>query len=142
MKKYVVEFIGTMFLVLTVGLAVANAGSMAPLAIGAVLMAMVYAGGHISGAHYNPAVSLGLWIAGKLPTKELVQYRVSQVLGAVVAAGIVIVLVGKGTEATLSASTLAILLSELLFTFALVWVVLNVATTKASDGMSYYGLAI
>ncbi len=142
MKKYVVEFIGTMFLVLTIGLAVANAGSMAPLAIGAVLMVMVYAGGHISGAHYNPAVSLGLWTAGKLPTKDLVPYRISQLLGAIVAAWLVIALVGRGTGAALTASTLAILLSELLFAFALVWVVLNVATTKASDKMSYYGLAI
>jgi aquaporin Z len=142
MQKYVVEFIGTMFLVLTIGLAVANAGSMAPLAIGAVLMVMVYAGGHISGAHYNPAVSLGLWTAGKLPANELVKYWISQILGAVVAAGLVITLVGKGTGAALTASTLAILLSELLFTFALVWVVLNVATTKAADKMSYYGLAI
>jgi aquaporin Z len=142
MKKYVVEFIGTMFLVLTIGLAVANAGSMAPLAIGAVLMVMVYAGGHISGAHYNPAVSLGLWTAGKLPTKDLVPYRVSQLLGAIVAAWLVIALVGKWAAPALTASTLAILLSELLFTFALVWVVLNVATTKAADKMSYYGLAI
>jgi aquaporin Z len=142
MKKYVVEFIGTMFLVLTIGLAVANAGSMAPLAIGAVLMVMVYAGGHISGAHYNPAVSLGLWTAGKLPASELIKYWISQIIGAVVAAGLVIALVDKGAGATLTASTLAIILSELLFTFALVWVVLNVATTKAADKMSYYGLAI
>jgi aquaporin Z len=142
MKKYVVEFIGTMFLVLTIGLAVANAGSMAPLAIGAVLMVMIYAGGHISGAHYNPAVSIGLWSAGKLPTKDLVPYRVSQILWAIVAAWLVIALVGKWTAPVLTASTLAIMLSELLFTFALVWVVLNVATTKAADKMSYYGLAI
>lgn len=142
MKKYVVEFIGTMFLVLTIGLAVAHADTMAPLAIGAILMVMIYAGGHISGAHYNPAVSLGLWTANKLPTSELVKYWISQTLGSIVAAGLVIVLVGKGTGAILTASTLAILLSELLFTFALVWVVLNVATTKASDKMSYYGLAI
>jgi aquaporin Z len=142
MKKYVVEFIGTMFLVLTIGLAVAKAGDMAPLAIGAVLMAMVYAGGHISGAHYNPAVSLGLWSAGKLDSSEMIKYWISQILGAVVAAGVVTVLVGKGAGIALTASTLAILLSELLFTFALVWVVLNVATTKAADKMSYYGLAI
>jgi aquaporin Z len=96
MKKYIVECIGTMFLVLTVGLAVANAGSMAPLAIGAILMVMIYAGGHISGAHYNPAVSLGLWTAGKLPSSELIKYWISQIIGALVAAGLVITLVGKG----------------------------------------------
>jgi aquaporin Z len=78
MKKYLVEFIGTMFLVLTIGLTVANAGSMAPLAIGAILMVMIYAGGHISGAHYNPAVSLGLWMAGKLPRREMITYWISQ----------------------------------------------------------------
>lgn len=142
MKNYVVEFIGTMLFVCAIGLAVTNAGDMAPLAIGATLMVMVYAGGHISGGHYNPAVSLGLWIAGKLPTSELVPYRISQILGSVVGAGLVIAIVGAGDATTLSASTLAIVLSELIFTFALVWVVLNVATTKASDKMSYYGLAI
>lgn len=142
MKKYVVEFIGTMFLVLTIGLAVANAGSMAPLAIGAVLMVMVYAGGHISGAHYNPAVSLGLWTVGKLPTSELIKYRISQVIGAIIAAWLVTSLVDRWPHTILTAPTLSIFLAELLFTFALVWVVLNVATTKAADKTSYYGLAI
>ncbi|MCI0408976.1 MAG: aquaporin, partial [Acidobacteria bacterium] len=63
MNKYLVEFIGTFFLVLTIGFAVLEpgAGPLAPLAIGSALMVMVYAGGHISGAHYNPAVTLAVW---------------------------------------------------------------------------------
>ncbi len=64
MNKYLVEFIGTFFLVLTIGLVILEpgAGAMAPIAIGSVLMVMVYAGGHVSGAHYNPAVTLAVWM--------------------------------------------------------------------------------
>lgn len=142
MKRYVIEFIGTMFLVLTIGLAVANAGAIAPLAIGAVLMVFVYAGAHVSGAHYNPAISIGLWVAGKLPSSELVKYIVSQILWWATAAWLVFILWANGAWATLTAPILSIIIAELLFTFALVWVVLNVATTKSSEGMSYYGLAI
>jgi aquaporin Z len=142
MKKYLVEFIGTMFLVLTIGLTVANAGSMAPLAIGAILMVMIYAGGHISGAHYNPAVSLGLWMAGKLPRREMITYWISQFIWGIVAALLVIALVGQWSSPLLTSSPISIIVAEVLFTFALVWVVLNVATTKASNAMSYYGLAI
>lgn len=67
MKKYIVEFIGTFFLVLTIGFTVLEpgAGAMAPLAIGSALMVMIYAGGHISGAHYNPAVTLAVWMRGR-----------------------------------------------------------------------------
>ena len=63
MKNYIVEFIGTFFLVLVIGLTVIEpgAGKFAALAIGATLMVMVYAGGHISGGHYNPAVTFAVW---------------------------------------------------------------------------------
>ena len=67
MSKYVVELIGTFFLVLTIGLVVIEpgAGAFAPLAIGSILMVMIYAGGHISGGHYNPAVTLAVWMRGR-----------------------------------------------------------------------------
>jgi aquaporin Z len=67
LNKYIVELIGTFFLVLTIGCTVIGngAGPFAPLAIGAALMVMVFAGGHISGGHYNPAVTLGIWIRGR-----------------------------------------------------------------------------
>ena len=83
--KYLVEFIGTFFLVTTIGMTVIDpgAGAMAPLAIGSVLMTMIYAGGHISGGHYNPAVTLAVWMRGRCPTKDVPGYMVAQVVAAV-----------------------------------------------------------
>ena len=95
MKKYIVEFIGTFFLVLTVVVTVAGgAGAMAPLAIGTILMVMVFAGGHISGAHYNPAVTLGVCMRGACPWSEMPGYIIAQLIGAVLAAVIGEYLVG------------------------------------------------
>ena len=90
--KYAVEFIGAFFLVFTIGMVVIDPGgaaNLAPLAIGAVLMVMVYAGGHVSGAHYNPAVTLAIWLRGKCPTSDVAPYVAAQVLAAVVAAVLV-----------------------------------------------------
>ena len=142
MKKYLTEFIGTFFLVLTIGMTVIPAlpGVVAPLAIGAALMVMVYAGGHISGAHYNPAVTLGVFMRGGLEGKEIIPYWASQIAGAVVAAMTVGYLRGPGTAGSIEVGPS--LLVEFLFTFALVWVVLNSATSKDNDGNSFYGLAI
>jgi len=137
MKKYITEFIGALFLVLTIGLT----GN--PLAIGAVLMVMVYAGGHISGAHYNPAVTLAVLIRGRISVGEAMVYMGSQLAGAVAAA--LIVGVFKDLPAAADQSTLVVtkaLLAEVLGTFALAYVVLNVATAKSNAGNSYYGLAI
>src|ERR1700756_1503430 len=91
MNKYVVEFIGTFFLVLTIGCTVITPGAQnfAPLAIGASLMVMVFAGGYISGAHYNPAVTLGVWMRGRCDTKDVIPYWLSQLVGAALAAGAV-----------------------------------------------------
>src|SRR3954468_12739552 len=86
-RKLVVEFIGTFFLVFTVGMAVNNAGNLAPLAIGAALMVMIFAGGHVSGAHYNPAVSLAVWLRGRATAVEFGAYVVAQVVAALLAAG-------------------------------------------------------
>src|SRR6266536_2129840 len=88
MNKYIVEFIGTFFLVLTVGCSVVigGAGVIAPLAIGSALMVMIYAGGHLSGGHYNPAVTLGVWIRGRCATSDVVPYWIAQLVGAAAAA--------------------------------------------------------
>jgi aquaporin Z len=144
MSKYLVELIGTFFLVFTVGCTVVGngAGALAPLAIGSALMVMVFAGGHISGGHYNPAVTLGVWLRGKCATKDVVPYMISQIIGSVLAALAVKYLKTGATVTPMSLSTLPALLAEFLFTFALVFVVLNTATAKGTAGNSFYGLAI
>ena len=97
MKKYVAEFIGTFFLVLTVGCTVipGAAGVIAPLAIGGALMVMVYATGHISGGHLNPAVTLAVFIRGRCDAKDVIPYWVAQLLAGVAAAFVAVFLVGK-----------------------------------------------
>ncbi len=147
MKKLIVEFIGTFFLVLTI-VAVVNGieegNFLAPVAIGSALMVMVYAGGHISGAHYNPAVTLGAVMRGALPGSEAPGYMIAQIVGGAAAAVVGGGLLGEGgvfASATGSISTAGIV-AEFLGTFALVWVVLQTATTKSTSGNSYYGLAI
>src|SRR3954470_3444902 len=141
-RKLVVEFIGTFFLVFTVGLASANAGNFAPLAIGAVLMVMIFAGGHVSGAHYNPAVSLAVFVRGKLAQEELGPYIAAQLLAAVVAGLMVIILGYDASDEAAVAGAGKMLVAEFLFTFALAYVVLNVATARGTEGNSFYGLAI
>lgn len=143
-RKLVVEAIGTFFLVLTIGQVVIDpgAGALAPLAIGAALTVLVYAGGHISGAHYNPAVSLAVWIRGRAGAGEMAGYAVVQVLAAVVAALVVAYLKGDSPAAPLPLDVGPALLAEILFTFALVFVILNVATAAGTEGNSYFGLAI
>lgn len=144
MKKYVVEFIGAFFLVLTIGFTVIEpgAGAMAPLAIGSALMVMVYAGGHISGAHYNPAVTLAVWMRGRCASRDVPGYMIAQVVGAVIAALIVLFVKGNPTVQAGTPSIVPALIAEFLYTFALCYVVLNVATSKNTSGNSFYGLAI
>ncbi|BBM84869.1 MIP/aquaporin family protein [Candidatus Uabimicrobium amorphum] len=139
MRSYAMEFIGTMFLVLAIGLT----GD--PWAIGAMLTALIYMGAYISGAHYNPAVTIAIWMRSKkLQIKDIVLYILAQVTGAFVAAAICYYMTGKafvpkpGAEVTVSQAMVA----EILFTFLLVTVILNVATTKKLDGNYIYGLAI
>jgi aquaporin Z len=147
-RKIIVEFVGTFFLVLTVGMTVLGvkpdsaAAALAPLAIGSALMVMIYAGGHISGGHYNPAVTLAVWIRGKCPTPEVPGYMISQVLGAIAAAFSVAYLKGNPKVSAASLNVAPALLAEFLFTFALCYVVLNVATSRKTEGNSYFGLAI
>ena len=147
MAKYATEFIGTLFLVLTVGCsviaAVAAPGVIAPLAIGAVLMVMIYAGGHISGGHYNPAVTLGVFLRGRCPASDVAPYMAAQIAGAAVAAALVLFLRSGATVTPFHPAGVGpALVAEFLFTFALVYVVLNVATVKQVSGNSYFGLAI
>ena len=145
MKKYVVELIGTFFFVLTIGAVVigGGAGNAAPLAIGSALMVMIYAGGHVSGGHYNPAVTLGVTLRGRCTWAEAPIYMAAQLFGSALAALVVKYLEAKAKAPTPIALDLGpALLAEFLFTFALVWVVLNTATAKGTAGNSNYGLAI
>jgi Glycerol uptake facilitator and related permeases (Major Intrinsic Protein Family) len=145
MNKYLAEFIGTFFLVLTIGCTGIGAGAsvIAPLAIGAALMVMVFAGGHISGAHYNPAVTLGVLIRGKVKAADAIPYIIAQIAGAALAALIVSKFLRAGIAVTPIAPKIGpALLAEFLFTFALVYVVLNAATAEGTSGNSFYGLAI
>jgi aquaporin Z len=144
MIKCLVELIGTFFLVATVGFTVIEpgAGAMAPLAIGATLMVMVYAGGHVSGGHYNPAVTLAVWMRGRCPTTDVAGYMVAQVAGGLIAAFLVLFMKGTAAVSASSPDVVRAVIAELLFTFALCYVVLNVATAKATEGNSYFGLAI
>ena len=144
-QKLTTEFIGTFFLSLTICTAAVygSAGDYAPFGIAATLMVMIYAGGHISGAHYNPAVTVSIYLRGACKKDEVLPYIASQVIAAVSAAIIVESLlfpdalspemVDLGTDAVVA---------ELLFTFALAYVILNVATTESTSGNGYYGAAI
>ena len=143
MKKYLVEFIGTFFLVFTVGMSVRSGAALAPIAIGASLMVMIFAGGHVSGAHFNPAVTLAVFIRGKLEAKDFIPYWVAQLAAGLVAALIVTFLfAGKPAGGPALHGTGPSVIVEFLFTFALAWVVLNTATHKNTAGNSFYGAAI
>jgi aquaporin Z len=143
MMKYLVEFIGTFFLVATIGGVVLEpgAGNLAPLAIGSALMVMIFAGGHVSGGHFNPAVTLAVFLRGKCPAKDVGPYMAAQVLGAVLAAAVMLFLKKEGKPME-NFEIAKALVAEFLYTFALCYVVLNVATAKGTSGNSFYGLAI
>jgi aquaporin Z len=150
--KLITEFIGTFFLCLTICVAgvFGLSGQNAPFAIAGTLMVMIYAGAHISGAHYNPAVTISIWIRGACEKSEVVPYALSQLavglLAALIAANLIVtgsisedypieMFEPTGTETS-------IIVSEFLFTFALVFVILNVATSESNEGNGYYGAAI
>lgn len=143
--KYITEFIGAFFLVFTVGMTViepGSAGAMAPLAIGSALMVMVYAGGHISGAHYNPAVTLAVTIRGKCSPTDAIPYVVAQCVAAIAASALVLYLKVDEKVIPIAPAAVPAIIAEFLFTFALCYVVLHTATAKATAGNSNYGLAI
>jgi aquaporin Z len=144
MPKYLTELIGTFFLVFTVGCTVVGggAGVIPPLAIGASLMVMIFAGGHISGGHYNPAVTLAVFLRGRCPASDVIPYMLFQFAGAFLAALAVNYLKAGTVMKAFVPVVFPAFLVEFLFTFALCYVVLNVATAKATAGNSFYGLAI
>jgi aquaporin Z len=144
-RKYVTEFIGTFFLMFAVGVAVLSGSAFVPLAAGGMLMVMIYAGGHISGGHYNPAVTVAALVRGRIGVGDAAGYWVAQVIGAVVAGAIARAVVNPAAVKTLTLSghaEAATAVVEVLITFALCYVVLNVATSKDQPGNGFFGLAI
>jgi aquaporin Z len=144
-NKVLTEAIGTFFLVFAVIGAVSQNVALAALAIGGTLAVAIYAGGHISGAHYNPAVSVAAWVRGRLSTAELPGYIGGQLAGAALAAlvGVWVFRVGNPPVTAWSGRALiTAIVVEALFTFLLAFVVLNVATSKDHPDNSFYGLAI
>jgi aquaporin Z len=142
---YVTELIGTFFLVLTVGASVLSGSPLAPLAIGAMLMVMVYAGGHISGGHFNPAVTTGVLVRRRIAVADAIAYWVAQIVAGLLGALLAAWVVHPRGVAALSLpgrEFIAALVVEALFTFALVFVMLNVATSSSNPNNSFYGLAI
>ncbi len=146
--KYAVEAIGTFFLVFTVGAAVEDSTALAPLSIGAIVMVMVYAGGHVSGGHYNPAVTLAVLVRRRIGLCDAMGYWFVQFGAGLLAALAVQDIIhpsriAMNSPRALSGHTLlAAFMVELIFTFALCYVVLNVATSRHQQDNSYYGLAI
>lgn len=151
MRKYVTEILGTFFLVFAIGCC-SLFGSNTFAAAALILAAFIYAGAPISGAHYNPAVTLGIWLRGRLETFHVIPYMLSQAIGGILAALVVRSLI-QGSELFLELLRRKLelpslflphhmLLVEFLFTFALVFVILQVATARGAQGNQYYGLAI
>lgn len=145
MRRYLTEFVGTLFFVLCIGLTVTpGLQPLAPLIIGTTLMVVVYMGGHVSGGHYNCAVSLAVFLRGKLPAGDLVAYIVAQILGGIAGAYLSYMVLDRtfAPAPGATATTFTALLVEVLFTFLLALTVLNAATSRDTAGNSFYGLAI
>jgi len=144
--KLLTELVGTFVFLSVIALfpGTGPAAALAPLAIGSALMVMVYMGGHLSGAHYNPAVSLGLFLRRKIDATTMAAYWVAQLVGGGLAFVVAYLVSGRtpGIHPGAGVFTLSALTVEALFTAALVLVVLNVAATRATEGNSFYGLAI
>ena len=136
MNKYIIEFLGTFFLVLIIGL------SQNPVAIGLGLAVLVYMGAHISGAHYNPVVSLAMLINNQIELKEFSFYLASQLLGSLVATYFIMLLGNDFNVVSNTNDISSFFVAEILFTFLLVFVILNVALNKNLKGNQFYGLAI
>ena len=145
MRRYITEFVGTFGLVLTIGCVVLGGSNLAPLAIGGVLAALVFAGGHISGAHYNPAVTLAVFLRGRVRGIDVLPYFGAQIVGGLLGAVAARLIVNPASIEAMSFSgrEIAVALgAEFLFTFFLAYVVLNVATSRDHADNSFYGLAI
>ena len=142
--KLLTEFVGALLFLFTISLAVTGAQPLAGLIIGGALMVLVYMGGHVSGAHYNPAVSLAVLLRGKMTVAEFAPYLVAQIGGAI--AGCLLAYLASGKTFAPApgdgVTFVQALIVEATFTFALSLVVLNVATSKGTSGNSFYGAAI
>ncbi len=146
MNKYITEFLGTLFLFLAVGSTVVGSYSadLGPIVVGGTLIALVYMGGPISRAHYNPAVSLAFWLLKKCSSRDTIIYIISQLLGAWVALGVLAILfpLPEAVQMDVSGRIPQAFLAELVGTLMLVTVILNVAVSKRTAGNGYYGVAI
>ena len=143
--KLIAEFIGTFFLALTICTAAVHgsAGEYAPFAIASTLMVMIYGLGHVSGAHFNPAVTVGIWLRGACEKDEVAPYIAVQVIaGAAAALASANLLIADPSVTALELDMTQTIGAEFLYTFALVFVILNVATSEATAGNGYYGAAI
>jgi aquaporin Z len=138
MRKYIVEGVGTMFLVLAYGLI----GG--PFAIAGMLAVLMYMGSHISGGHYNPAISFAVWLRGKIKSGQAWMYILFQILGGLGAALIHWLIVGRRYIPIPMAGIAywKIIFVEMLFTFFLAFVFLSVMTTKKVKTNGMYGLVI
>ena len=163
MKKLIAEFIGTLWLVLG-GCGSAVLAAAYPelgigfvgvaIAFGLTVLTMVYAIGHISGCHLNPAVSIGLWVGGRFDKKELLPYIAAQVLGGIAGAGILYLIAsgksgfevggfasnGFGEHSPGGYNMLAALTSEIVMTFMFLLIILGATHSKAPKGFA--GIAI
>ncbi len=137
-RRYFTEMLGTFFLTLAVGMA----GT--PIGLGVMLMVMVYIGGHISGAHYNPAVTLCLWWSGKHASKEVLGYIVFQLIGAFIAAGVYYLITDRSfaPSPVKGVTPIQAVLAEAVFTFVLCVLVYTVSISKHLKGNHIYGIAI
>jgi aquaporin Z len=145
-RKYVVEFIGTFFFVMCICMTLgAGIGMFSPLAVGLTLIMVVYSGGHISGSHLNPAVSLAVYLRGKLNAGDVLPYMVGQFLGATLAAmlsGFLLESFHAAEPVTRDLEVIPSLIAELLGTILYVYVYLNLFTIRKTSGNTYFGLAI
>ena len=150
LRRLFAEFIGTFFLALVVCMTTYSkvSADIQPIAIGLFLMGLIYANGFMSGAVFNPAVTLALWLRGRLTPKEALAYSAVQIIAGVAAAAVTIVLTSaKPIVQPIAAppqyfALIPALLAEFIGTFALSLVILNVATSKTLEGNNFYGLAI
>ena len=145
MKVYLTELIGTFFFVLTIGMtSIGGRGEFAPIAMGSALMVMIFAGSHISGAHYNPAVTIAVLLRGKILLHDAVRYIFAQLGGALLASLAVVYFLHDKIAIHQSSIIDPVpgILAEFLGTLALCYVVLNVTTSKNTAGNNFYGLAI
>lgn len=139
--KALTEAISTFLFVFAIIGAVNSGSPLTPLAIGLALAVLIYASGHISGGHLNPAVSLGVLLRGGISVVDFFAYIIAQFVGGALAALVSFAVWPHAAKAVKIEIGPAFLV-EALFTFVLVWVVLNVATSKDNENNSFYGLAI